>query len=141
MFCRKTLYPKIEKIHHRTLKVVYGIDDSYNNLLLSSNSVSFHQRHLQFLVIKIFKNISQINPEFLWSFFKPKALSYYLRKGPILNLPKTQSTFYGTNATHFGGSLIWNNLPAKFKFSNSVFEFKTKIKNLGNIDCGCLICR
>ena len=28
MFCRKTLYSKIEKIHHRTLKVVYGIDDS-----------------------------------------------------------------------------------------------------------------
>ena len=25
MFCRKTLYSKIEKIHHRTLKVVYGI--------------------------------------------------------------------------------------------------------------------
>ena len=34
MFCRKTFYSKIEKIHHITLKVVYGIDDSYNNLLL-----------------------------------------------------------------------------------------------------------
>ena len=33
MFCRKTLYSKIQKIHHRTLKVVYGIDDSYKNLL------------------------------------------------------------------------------------------------------------
>ena len=57
MFCRKTLYSKIEKIHHRTLKVVYGIDDSYNNLLLSSNSVSIHQRHLRFLVTEIFKSI------------------------------------------------------------------------------------
>ena len=26
MFCRKTLCCKIEKIHHRTLKVVYGMD-------------------------------------------------------------------------------------------------------------------
>ena len=77
----------------------------------------------------------------MWSFFKPKKLSYNLRKGPILNLPKTQSTFYGTNAIHCRGSLIWNNLPAKVKSSNSVFEFKTKIKNLGNIDCECLICR
>ena len=32
-------------------------------------------------------------------------------------------------------------LPAKVKSSNSVFELKTKIKNLGNIDCGCLISR
>ena len=69
------LFSKIEKIHHRTLKVVYGIDDSYNNLSVSSNSVSIHPRHLQFLVTEIFKSISQINPEFMWSFFKLKKLS------------------------------------------------------------------
>ena len=46
MFCRKTLHRKIEKIHHRTLKVC--IDNSYNNILLRSNSVSIHQRQLQF---------------------------------------------------------------------------------------------
>ena len=80
MFCRKTLYSKIEKIHHGTSKVVYGIDDSYNNLLLISNSVSVHQRHLPLLVKEIFKSISQINPEFMSSFFKPKKLSYNLRK-------------------------------------------------------------
>ena len=39
------------------------------------------------------------------------------------------------------GSLAWNNLPAKVKSSNSVFEFKTKIKNQENIDNECLICR
>ena len=65
MFCRKTLYSEIEKIHDRTLKVVYGIDDFYNNLLLSSNSISIHQRHLRFLVTEIFKSISQINPKFM----------------------------------------------------------------------------
>ena len=132
---------RIEMVYVWTLKVVYGIDDSYKNLLLSSNSVSIHQRHLRFLVTEIFKSISQINPKFMWSFFKPKKLSYNLRKGPILNLPKTQSAFYGTSAIHFRGSLIWNNLPAKVKSSILVFEFKTKIKNLGNIDWRCLICR
>ena len=89
MFCRKTLYSKIEKFNHGTLKVVYGIDDSYNNLLLSSNSVSIHQTYLGFLLTEIFKTISQINPEFLWFFFKPQKLSYNLRKGPILNLQRT----------------------------------------------------
>ena len=47
--------------------------------------------------------ISQINPEFMWSFFKPKNLPYNLRKGPILHLPRTQSTYYSTNAIHFTG--------------------------------------
>ena len=78
MFCRKTFYSKIEKIHHRILKVIYGINDSYYNLLLSSNSVSIHQRHLRFLVTEIFKSISQINPEFVWWFFQQKKLSYNL---------------------------------------------------------------
>ena len=59
VFCRKTFYSKIEKIHHRTLKVIHGIDDSCNNLLLRSNSVSIHQMNLRFLETEI----SQINPE------------------------------------------------------------------------------
>ena len=86
MFCRKTFYSKIEKIHHTTLKVIYDIDDSYNNLLLHSNYVSIHQRHFRFLVTEIFKNLSEIKPEFMWSFFKQKQLSCNLRKGPILIL-------------------------------------------------------
>ena len=77
----------------------------------------------------------------MWSFLKSKKLSYNLRKGSLLNLPRTQSTYYDTNAIHFRGALIWNNLPAKVKSSNPVFEFKTKIENLGNNDCGCLVRR
>ena len=50
MFCIKTLYHKIEKIHHRTLKVIYQSEGSYENLLLESSSVSVHQRHLRFLI-------------------------------------------------------------------------------------------
>ena len=133
MFCRKTFCSKIEKLHHRTLKVIYGIDDSYNNLLLRSNYVSIHQRHLRFLVTDIFKNLSEINPKFMWSFFKQKKLSYNLRKGPTPHLPRTQSTYCGTNVEVL--------LYAKIKSSNSVFQLKTKIKNLENIDCECLICR
>ena len=49
MFSRKTLYHKIEKNHHRTLKVIYQSEESYENLLLESSSVSVHQRHLRFL--------------------------------------------------------------------------------------------
>ena len=83
MFCRKTLYSKIQKIHHRALKVVYGIDDSYKNLLLSCKYVSINQRHLRFLVTEIFKSISQINPEFMWSFFMPKRTNSIFTKKSV----------------------------------------------------------
>ena len=64
-----------------------------------------------------------------------------LRKGPFLGLPKTHSFYYGTNAVHFRSSFIWNNLPAVVKSSDSLLDFKNKIKNIGDIDCRCLICR
>ena len=54
LFCRKALYHKIEKIHHRTLKVIYQSEGSYKNLLLESSSVSVHQRHMRFLVTEIY---------------------------------------------------------------------------------------
>ena len=77
----------------------------------------------------------------MWSFFTHKDIQYNLRKEAILGLPKTHSFYYDTNAIHFRGSLIWNNLPAVVKSSDSSFEFKNKIKNIGDIDSGCLICR
>ena len=141
MFCRKTLYSKIEKIHHKTLKVIYESHYAYDNLLLQSNTFSVHHKDLRFLMTEIYKSISQLNPEFMWSYFTHKDMPYNLRKSPILGLPKIHSFYYGTNAIHFRGFLIWNNLRAVVKSSNSLFDFKNKIKNIGDIDCGCLICR
>ena len=43
MFCRKTLYHKIGKIHHRTLKVICQSEGTYKNILLEL---------VQFLYIK-----------------------------------------------------------------------------------------
>ena len=68
MFCRKALYHKIEKIHHRTLTVNYESEESYENLLESS-SISAHQRHLRFFVTEIYKSATQINPKFMWPYF------------------------------------------------------------------------
>ena len=113
--------------------MIYGIDDSYNNLLLRSISVSIHQMHLPFLVTEIFKSISQINPEFMWSFFMQKKLSYNLRKRRILNLPRAHSTYYSTNAVHLRGSLVWKNLPVKINpASSAYFCMPTVNKNLNN---------
>ena len=59
MFRRKTPYSKIEKIHQKTSKVIYESNDTYDNLLLQSNTVSVHRRHLRFLMteyIKAYRN-------------------------------------------------------------------------------------
>ena len=48
------------------------------------------------------------------------------------------SFYYSTNAAHSRGSVIWNNLDV-VKPRDSLFEFKNKIKYIGDIDCACLI--
>ena len=57
--CRKTLYSKLGKTHHKILKVTYESNDTYDTLLLQSKTVSVHRRHLKFLMtgyIKVYRN-------------------------------------------------------------------------------------
>ena len=131
----------MQKIHHKTLRVIYQSDQFYKHLLNLDNSVSLHHRHLRFLVTEIFKFVSKTYPKFTWSYFSSKNLSYNLRKGPSLSLTSAKSTVYGINSVHFKGTLIWNNLPYFVKSSASVFQFKRNLKTLGSISCSCLICK
>ena len=140
-FSGKGLYLNMQKIHPKTLKVIYQSNKTYEELLELSETVSIHQRHLRFLVTEVYKSTSYLNPKFMCSFFTHKEIPYNLRKGQVLSLPPARSTYYGTNSVHFRGSLIWKNLPNYIKSSRSVCEFKNNTKNFRDIDCGCLICR
>ena len=115
MLYRKTCYCKIEKVHRKTLKVIYNNNQSYNSLLLQNSSVSIHQRHLHFLINEIYKSIFQVNPEFMWSYFTHKEMPYNLRKRSIFNSPTIYSTCYDT----FVGEL-----PASIKSSQSLRGFE-----------------
>ena len=139
IFCRKGLYLKMQKIHHKTLKVIYQSNKTYEELLELSETVSIHQRNLRFLVTEVYKSISYLNPKFMCSFFTHKKIPYNLRKGQVLLLPPARQTYYGTNSVHFRRFLIWNNL--RIKSSRSVCEFKYNINDFRDVDCSCLICR
>ena len=47
----------MQKIHYKTLKVIYQSDTSYDDLLQLSNRVSLHQRRFRFLLAEIHKSI------------------------------------------------------------------------------------
>ena len=142
MFAGKTLINKICKIHHRTLQVVYDdFNKSYDELLELNNDLFIHQRHLCYFVIEVFKSIMNLNPQFMWSYFEEKPMTYNLRDGSKLALKKTKSTRFGINSLQFRGSLSWNDLAVSLKSCQSLNEFKLELKNLGNIHCTCLVCR
>ena len=141
MFCRKKQYLKIQKIHHKALKVVYNSNKHCNEPLWDNNEFSIHQRHLRALICEVFKSLSNLNPEFMWWYFVFKNITYNIRKGPLLRLPSAKSTSYNINSALFRACLLWNSLPQSVKYSESIAELKTKMKNLGNIDCSCILCR
>ena len=43
MFCQKTLFLKVEKIHHKTLRIIHQSNATYHELLECNGSTSFHQ--------------------------------------------------------------------------------------------------
>ena len=138
MFAGKTLINKIWKIHHKTLQLVYDeYNKSYEELLQLNNNVSIHLRHLKSLALEVFKSFMHLNLEFMWSNFNENSILYQLRKGTKVFLLSFKSFRLGLISVHFRGSILWNNLPSSIKNSQIINEFKTKLKNLGNIHCTC----
>ena len=95
-------------------------------LFLHSNEVSIQK--LRQLSTEIYKNLTDLSPEFIKPFFTVRELPYNLRKGHILNLPLARTTYYGTNSILFRACQVWNNLPLSIKQRHSLLEFETNIK-------------
>ena len=69
MFCRKDQYLKIQKIYHKTLKVVFNSDDGCDELLQMSNGITIHQKHLHALICEVYKSLDNSHPVLMWSYF------------------------------------------------------------------------
>ena len=68
-------------------------------------------------------------------------MPYNLRNGCALKLPSANCTYYKINSFLFRACLLWNRLPLSLKQSQSLLEFKSKMKTLRNIVRTCMICR
>ena len=129
MFANKCSIHKILKIHKRTLQTVYDVyDESYENLSNRSDDISMHQNHLRYLVIEVYKSLVNLNSGFMWTFFERNHTPYNLRQGDLLLLLPARPSRYGVNYLAFWGSLLWNNLPPQVKESQTLKEFKKKLR-------------
>ena len=99
-----------------------------------SNEITIHQKQLHALICEVFKNLNNSNPDFMWSHFTFKNIMYNIRNGALLkqNLRITAL---------IRACLLWNGLPQSVKHSESILELKRKLKELGNVDCSCILFR
>ena len=99
MFAGKTSINKICKIHHRTLQVIHNdYQKSYDELLDINKDVNIHQKHLRILALEVFKSITYVNPEFMWSYFNENTIPYNLRNGNTLLLSPAKSIKFGIHS-------------------------------------------
>ena len=123
------------------MKIIYNSSESYEQLLTRSNEVSIHEKHLRALATEIYKYLADINPNFMKPYFKIKEMPYDLKNGNALKLLSANSKYYRINSVLFRTCLLWNRLPLFLKQSQSLLEFKSKMRTLRDIVCTCTICR
>ena len=142
IFAGKTSINKIWKIYHKTLQVIHNdYQKSYDELLDINKDVNIHQKHLRILALEVFKSITHVNPEFVWSYFNANTIPYNLSNGNRLLLPHAKSEKCRNNSLIFNGSLLWKNLSLNLKSWQTIDEFKLELRRLGRIHCTCTVCR
>ena len=85
------------------------------------------------------KSLHNINPEFMWETFCPKATTNNLRSGSVVDIHSFKGTA-GVNSFLFRATLAWNHLPAETKKATDLNEFKAGVRCL-SIYCQCKLCK
>ena len=141
MFCNKTSNNQINKIHKRSLRLVYETQDAnFEDLLLKDNSWNVHESNIHTLLIEIYKSLNNLSLPIMKKKFDKKNTRHYLRSRQSLKLPETSTSRYGTQALCFKGSLIWNTVPNKIKNIGNIDDFKKHMKECKPTTCSFKLC-
>ena len=80
MFYNRKTNEKINKLHERSLRIVYNDDNlSFNDLLRKDKSVIMHVRNLRLLATKMFKVKNNLSPSSIVELFPKFETGYNLR--------------------------------------------------------------
>ena len=142
MFYGRKLNNRINKIQERSLKLIYKDREStFSQLLLRDNSFTVHERNLQVLATEIFKFKNNMSPTIMNRVFSATTHTYNLRNDTKLRTFNVKTVKCGTETIRFRGPKIWELVPEAIKFSQSLEEFKIKIKQWKPIGCTCKLCK
>ena len=90
---------------------------------------------------EMFKTTNNLNPSFMDEIFLKRSVTYNLRNANTFLLPMIHTVDYGTETIRYREQRICHSLPQEIKDSNSVQQFKNKIKCWNDEGCDCRLCR
>ena len=128
MFHSRRINNKINKLHERTLRIVYDDDIStFEQLLAIDKFFSIYHQSIQRILIEIYKALHDSGNR-LKELFLRRISTKNMRPKPELVIPLVKSVLKGKNSLRYYGSVIWNSLPIEIRKDHSILSFVTKIK-------------
>jgi len=140
MFHSRALERKINYLHERCLRIVYSdYISSFEELLKSDKSSTFHQRAVQFLAVELFKE--KLNESDEGKIFIKNKSKIKTRKRNSFRARVVESELNGKSSLAYLGPKIWSTIPESLKNLTDLKEFKKKIKQWRPSPCPCRNCR
>ena len=87
------------------------------------------------------KTKNGLNPSLMQEIFCENATHYNLRNNNEFVKPRVRSVNNRTESVRFKGPQLWQMLSPTIQNSESLCQFKTKIKNWYGENCPCRLCR
>ena len=141
MFHSRKLNNRIDKIHERSLRVVYDDSQStFRELLNKDNSFTIHERNIQTLAVELYKVVNRTSPKLMSHVFPLKNSDKYCSENPFMTR-NVRTVRYGTETLAHLGPKIWAIIPNDIKEANSLKIFKSRIKLWNPSKCPCRLCR
>ena len=145
MFCSRSLNGNINKLHERTMRILYKDDiTNFQDLLIKDGSETIHNRHnrnIKLLAIEMYKAANIIAPSAIADFLPNKVIYHDTRNKSNFTREKVNSIHYGTESLRTFEPKLWDHLPSEIKSAQSLLLFKSKIKKWSLQNCPCRLCK
>ena len=140
MFCSCSSNKTINRLHERTLRLVYDdYSSSFETLLERDSSFTIHHQNILSMLIEIYKSLKKAYAEnFFDSLFE---FNFRQSQFPLkLKMPFCNSVYHGKNSIRYFGPQIWNSVPFEIKNAATLEDFSSIIKCWKPEECPCRLC-
>ena len=113
---------------------------TYNSLLTKSKRQPLLFSRNFNIAVQVFKSLNDLSPPYLHNLFVKKQMPYDMRDASLLIQPKVNTVSYGLLSIRYHGPKIWNSLSHEIKQTETLKEFKYRLKKNTNELCDCSFC-
>ena len=142
MFHGRQINDKINKLHERSLRIVYNDTiTSFEESLVKDKTFTINHQNIQSLAIEMYKAVNNLPWGNLGELFVRSSHNCNLGSRSQLTVPSINTVFKGQNSVSYFGSVIWNSIPAELRGIKSFQVFKSEIKAWRPTNCPCRLCK